>query len=113
MLDLLPNIKVANQKDPFGRSAIQIFIGRPSVLGNVFILENENRRKEVLALYRHFLRQASKVDGPIRNELLKILEIAKTGVKIELQCFCKPKDCHGDIIKEILEEMLLEENENE
>lgn len=106
-------IFLTNQKDPFDRSAIQVFIGRPSILGNVFILENENGRKETLALYRHYLRQASKTEWPIRDELLRILEIAKTGMKIELQCFCKPKDCHGDIIKEILEEMLLEENENE
>ena len=43
------------------------------------------------------------------NEIDKIYEKYKSGEDIFLECYCKPKRCHGDIIKEKLERRLIKE----
>lgn len=44
-------------------------------------------------------------DKKICDELNKIWKLAKNE-NVNLVCFCKPKDCHGDIIKKLIESKL-------
>ena len=37
------------------------------------------------------------------NELERLGNIAITTGSLNLQCFCSPQPCHGDVIKEVLE----------
>lgn len=37
--------------------------------------------------------------------LMKLLERGMAGERLQLLCFCKPQDCHGDIIRNCLEWM--------
>jgi len=79
------NIKVVNRKkEPF-----DVYIGRPSKWGNPFKIGKNGTREEVIIKYRKWL-----LSNP---ELLKQLPelCGKT-----LGCWCKPKPCHGDVIKE-------------
>jgi len=75
-----------------------VYIGRPSIWENPFIIGKDGTRKEVIEKYEKYLRN---------NEEL-INRIMELDGKI-LGCWCKPKPCHGDIIIKIINEI---KNEN-
>lgn len=63
-------------------------------------------REEAIESYENYLRLAiSNKNNYICQELNKIHKMAKLG-DVNLVCFCKPKACHGDIIKKLIEEKL-------
>ena len=80
----------------------RVYVGRPSALGNPFPMRSEADRERVVAQYRSWLRQQWKTRGPARGELERLLELAKAG-PLELICWCAPKACHADVIREALE----------
>ena len=73
-----------------------IYIGRPSVFGNPFSIGKDGDRKEVIDKFREYFLQRIIEDTEFKKEVLKLK--GKT-----LGCYCKPQDCHGDIIAEYLE----------
>lgn len=82
-----------------------LYIGRGSPLGNPFKMENqsEKERTRVLRLYEVWLKgQINKNNYEVMVELNRIADLLNDGVDIHFGCFCKPKRCHGDIIKKIL-----------
>jgi len=68
-----------------------VYIGRGSIYGNPFIIGVHGTRKECIDQYEQLLLN--------NKELIK--EIYNLSGKI-LGCYCKPKDCHGDVICDIL-----------
>lgn len=77
-------------------STFSVFIGRPSIFGNPYILERDGTRAEVIELYKeYFLLKIA------RDKSFKRLVLALKGQK--LGCYCKPLPCHGDVIVEYLE----------
>lgn len=94
------NIKVKNKKTYKGEGE---YIGRPSPLGNPFKINSEEDREESLSKYRVWLDEKLKDrDSKQSKELLRLLNILQTTGKLVLICWCKPKPCHGDILKEKL-----------
>ena len=81
-------IKVVHcKKEPY-----DIYIGRPSKWGNPFSIGKDGTRKEVLEKYRKYI---------LNNKgLMNSLDELKNKI---LGCWCKPKTCHGDILKELTE----------
>ncbi len=69
-----------------------IYIGRPSKWGNPFEIGKDGTRKEVIEKYKNWI-----LGQPNLLDSLHELE-GKT-----LGCFCKPKECHGDILIELLD----------
>lgn len=82
--------KVVNLKtgEPY-----DIYIGRPSIFGNPFLIGRDGTRDEVIKKYRHYVRSTPDLMDEIKKLRGKILG-----------CFCKPENCHGDILVEIAEE---------
>ena len=70
------------------------YIGRRSVFGNPFVIDEDGTRAEVIEKYEEYARGNLKLRGVIRD----LPESAVLG------CFCKPKKCHGDVILKIWEE---------
>ena len=89
-----------------------VYIGRGSVLGNPFTSRSGktkakfvcDSREEAIESFRSYLMDNIK-KPEIRNELNRIYRMAKDG-NVNLVCFCKPKACHGDVIKELIESKL-------
>ena len=67
-----------------------VYIGRGSKWGNPFKIGIHGTRKEVIAKYKLFLLA--------KPELLNQVEELKNK---DLVCYCKPLDCHGDILEKI------------
>lgn len=80
-------------------------IGRPSVFGNPFSIQ-EHGREECINLYRQWLWNQVEAGGPVRDKLLALVDRVRSGESVNLLCTCKPKSCHGDAIKEVIESLL-------
>jgi hypothetical protein len=78
---------VHNKKHPY-----DIYIGRGSKWGNPFIIGKDGTREEVIESYREWIQT--------KPELLSSLNELKNKT---LGCWCAPKGCHGDILKELAE----------
>lgn len=60
-------------------------------------------REESIEKYKHYFENRIITD----TEFFKQVEELKNNSRyreLNLVCFCKPKDCHGDIIKKYIEE---------
>jgi hypothetical protein len=89
-----------------------IYIGRGSILGNPFTHLDLNKtkaefhcktREESIESFEKYLTdKINSKDPKICSELNRIYLMALKQ-DINLVCFCKPKSCHGDIIKKIIE----------
>ena len=73
-----------------------IYIGRGSRLGNPYVIGKDGDREGVISRYKvDFYRRLE--EEPDFREYVESLKGKILG------CFCKPKACHGDIIKEYLD----------
>src|SRR4030066_309148 len=90
---------VVNKRDYRGPGE---FIGRPSVLGNPFIIGRDGNRDEVIAKYRTWLWSEIKKRGEVYDELLHLAKLDIDG-EVTLVCYCKPLPCHGDVIAKAIE----------
>ena len=71
-----------------------VYIGRPSIWGNPFVIGRDGNRSEVIDKYEDYIRQTPK--------LLELLPELKGKA---LGCYCSPKPCHGDVLVKLIKEM--------
>lgn len=93
-----------------------IYIGRfnyklnlnKSVLANPYSINKNNNREQVIEKYKIWLDELLlEGNNEVSKEFNRLVEIAKEQ-DIYLVCYCRPKDCHGDYIKELIEVRLNE-----
>ena len=97
-------IKVVNKKHFKGKG---IYIGRPGCLGNPFIIGVHGNRDKTVERYGPYIKKAcynnrNPWEKDIRKEMDRIIELSKEEDG-NLICWCAPKRCHGDVIKEMVE----------
>jgi hypothetical protein len=83
--------KVVNVKDSF----YEVYIGRPSIVGNPYKIGVDGTREEVIQKYKEYFNDKILNDRHFRLYILSLM--GKT-----LGCYCKPLSCHGDIIANFL-----------
>jgi len=83
MKTLIVNIK----KDKY-----DVLIDRSTIWGNPFIIGKDGNRKQVIEKYRLYL-----INNPYLMSRIHELK------GLQLGCHCKTKECHGDVIVDILE----------
>lgn len=73
------------------KSAYDVYIGRPSIWGNPFTIGKDGDRDTVIRKYREWI--ATRPD---------LIERAKKELRGKrLACWCRPQECHGDVLAEI------------
>lgn len=73
-----------------------------SPLANPFKLRDEADRDRVLARYRQWFYSQIEDGAPdVADELARLLNLAKVG-DLALGCYCAPKSCHCDVIRDFL-----------
>lgn len=98
-------IYIVNKKT-FNREGIDptriVYVGRPSLLGNPFALEDGYTRMEAIARYSRFLvDMLKKGNTAFTFELDRLAQLASTG-HLYLECFCSPKVCHAEVIRTLI-----------
>lgn len=70
-----------------------VYIGRGSTWGNPYVISSDGTRDQVIQSYKDlFLKKVQT--GDIPHSRLITLKGKRLG------CFCKPQNCHGDVIAE-------------
>lgn len=64
-----------------------VYIGRPSIWGNPFVIGKDGNREEVVEKYENYLLNNKFLLSKVLNLKGKVLG-----------CWCKPHSCHGDIL---------------
>lgn len=88
-------IEVINIKDY--EDTDYIYIGRPSKYGNPYsskesnIAENVGSKEESIEKYEEYIDQHPEIIDSLIKEL-------KENVVYKLGCWCKPSNCHGDVL---------------
>jgi hypothetical protein len=99
---------VHTKRNPDAGKPWSVYIGRPSPLGNTYSVEKFGRER-CIDLFRKDLQAAllpedlayrSEYLSKIKVEFYHLVEIYKQYGKLVLACWCFPKKCHGDAIKE-------------
>ncbi len=80
----------------------QAYVGRPSVLGNPFVVGRDGSRNELIAQYRRWLgARLQEANSPQAHELSRLLARAAAG-ELELLCWCHPLPCHAEVVRSAL-----------
>ena len=104
------NINVVNKKT-HRPEACDVYIGRPSALGNPYSVEKYGRDGCIKMFETEFNVMIQGIDMPHLNyesckQQLKAIEnAAKLYNRVNLVCWCAPLACHGDVIAEYFHKM--------
>ena len=81
-----------------------IYIGRPSTFGNPYSSKEKNlatykvsSKKEAIQNYRNYILNNIDI-------LDNLIEELKSNGYTKIGCHCKPASCHGDVLKDLIEE---------
>ena len=105
-----------NKESHFGENNYPIY--RPNILSNPYTEINDRKtkaffivksREEALKKYGDYFDIKYGRDKIFTDTIDDIYEKFKNGETIYLECYCYPLPCHGDIIKNKIEQRLLKE----
>lgn len=77
----------------------EVYVGRPSVLGNPHVVGKGYQQGEAAAAYGPYLQEQLQQPGPILDEINRLVALVKKGVPVALTCHCAPKPCHAFFIQ--------------
>jgi hypothetical protein len=64
-----------------------VYIGRPSIWGNPFVIGKDGTRDEVIAKFEAHIRRKPDLLGQLHKLADK-----------DVVCWCAPARCHGDVL---------------
>ena len=102
------DIKIKNLQDEKPTHPWQIRVDRSSPLGNPFPMKDESQRDAVCDEYKKFF--FSVVDSHddddhtkrFMEELSYLFDIYESYGQLELFCWCAPKRCHAETIRDFM-----------
>lgn len=84
----MPKVYNKHLRDvPYGA----VYVGRPSVFGNPFVVGKDGTREQVIKFYETWVHDQPRL----------IDHIKKTLKGKDLVCFCAPLPCHADVLLKI------------
>lgn len=96
-------IKVVNRHHgPAEPGVKRFYVGRPSPLGNPFVVGTHGDRKECIKRFERYFYDRINTPCDVGEEFAKIVEHMMAHCYVELECFCAPQSCHAEIIREAI-----------
>lgn len=86
-------MRVWNRKDP-NVPANAVYVGRPTLFGNPFVIGKDGGRDEVVAKYEAWLLSKPSLVASARRALKGK----------DLVCWCAPHACHADVLMRVANE---------
>jgi hypothetical protein len=100
----MPKIVVVNLRNDLLKLPT-IRIDRRTWLGNPFIIGKDGDRDEVIEKFKIYFDKFMLSEPNFKQEFYKLAEQYSRYEHIQLACWCSPQKCHGDILKQALEEI--------
>lgn len=88
-------IEVVSKRKGYVEQPGDVYVGRPTMWGNPFVIGRDGTREEVIAKYQDWL-------GDRLNLLAELLERRP----LRLVCWCAPEACHADVLADVLNKMI-------
>jgi hypothetical protein len=76
-----------------------VYVGRPTLLGNPYRVQSD-AREQAVQRYRAWLRRQWQIGGEVKEALLELARAYKERDEITLICWCAPRRCHAEVIRE-------------
>lgn len=93
-------VYIGNFREKYNDNILQVRVDRKSPLGNPFVMSDESQRDSVCDLYeKYFLRKIEHKVEPFCDELERLISLANE-TDIRLMCWCSPKRCHAETIRD-------------
>ena len=89
-----------------------IQIDRRTWLGNPFILGPDGNRATVIEKYKVWFDQQMLSNEEFKEKFYDMCKSYAHYEIVQLACWCSPQPCHGDIIKQAMEEIYHENSLN-
>ena len=100
-----------------------LYIGRGSVMGNPYTSKPVEKTKaqfqaddvmDSIMKYEAYLKQEiMKGNKQITEVINTLIEIEEMGETVNLVCFCAPRPCHGNVIKDLVLGIIKERKKHE
>ena len=96
-------IEICNLKNTKPEHPWDFGIHRRTPIGNPYFMENPSKRNQVCDQYDDWFHHAKHNKG-FHDYLATLVSAYKEHGKLRLFCWCAPKRCHGETIKQYIEE---------
>ena len=95
-------ITIKNLRNAKPKYEFDVRVDRESILGNPFHMKDESQREIVCKKYAiHFENELAN-NQEFKKELDRLALLYKTHGKLNLFCWCSPKQCHAEIIRDYI-----------
>ena len=108
---MTPTITVHHVKEPLDPAKLNLYCGRGDApagmvnakMGNPFVMrdQSEEERDRVCDNYATWLKGQGPEDYA-RKAVHRLAEHARNGKSIALYCYCAPKRCHCEVIRQFV-----------
>lgn len=95
-------IEICNLRNCKMEYVYDVRVDRKSVLGNPFYMKDESKRDEVCDKYKKYFDKNVVINDNFRKEVNRLVKIYMMHGKLRLFCWCYPKRCHSEIIKDFI-----------
>jgi hypothetical protein len=110
---------IVRNKETYGGPGF--YIGRPSILGNPFSCKEKSLARfkvgsdeEAVARYWEYMIIRYCANDEFKDAIDEILVHARINPETNIICWCSPNVCHGDCIKDFVEDLIrLDERDHE
>lgn len=82
---------------------MDIMQSKGSTLGNPFYNRSDLSRAQRIEHFRSWLGEQLYTNIKVREVIYHLTTLHAQNINIALMCCCKPKPCHGDVIKSYIE----------
>ncbi len=101
-------IVIGNRRTNYpGNKGLHIKVDRSTHLGNPFKIGTDGTREQVIEKYRIHLPHLL-ADNPLAREAMQVIREHAHHNPLTLDCWCAPKACHAEVIKEYVERHMLD-----
>lgn len=105
-------IEICNLKSKFCNYVYDYKVDRSSILGNPFYMKDESKRNEVCDKYEEYFYNKLIYRDDVIERLKEMIEVYKIYNKLRLFCWCFPKRCHAEVIRDFIYEIVGEKDIN-
>lgn len=101
-------ISIKNLRKEHPAAPYDIIVDRRHILGNPYLMQNQTdeERIRVCKKYHDYIIALYNRNPIIRKAFHELLTIYKKHGQLNLYCWCAPKRCHAQTIKQIIEYLL-------
>jgi hypothetical protein len=100
-------IQIFNLRNIMPIKKYDVIVDRTSILGNPFYSRDESQRNLICDKYHIWFHKALNTDAiqrkRFKQELCRLIKLYQTHDELNLFCWCTPKRCHAETIKQYIE----------